>query len=495
MMLTALFALASTLATPPQSAPEMTGAVVADDEQTALNRRLYELVMSPDTTAEQLAAILLRGADPEARPKAVGMPGIAGVMYRAAMKLRDPRAIQVLLDAGLEPSPNIVKAAIGSNPSIEVMKLLLDANRIAAAENPRMRIPNTTNLLYVAASTNPNPAVIRFLLDSGDHDVNRREDGMLALTPFLAACQKNPNPAVLQALIEAGADITIEGGRRGNRLTALSLACGSNPSLSVIEYLLEIGCDATAPYPDGRPPYLMAALGGIHPGLFALLVEHGADPNVMLGNDAISLIAQFNPHDGMMAGAIGAGTHLRPVQPDGGSVLGLAVGNASVDPLATLLDLGIDPNAGNTPPLNSCAVLSERPEMVGLLVDAGADLGHRTTADDETFPLLTTGSTALMECAFNLTEQAPVMLQAFIDTGIEVNATNDAGLTALMLVASRTVGYRNQTVPMIRVLIAAGANASLRDRQGRTAREFAEQNPKLRDVDLETAFAPPAPAG
>ena len=35
MMLTAFVALASTLVTPPQSAPEMTGAVVADDTRLA----------------------------------------------------------------------------------------------------------------------------------------------------------------------------------------------------------------------------------------------------------------------------------------------------------------------------------------------------------------------------------------------------------------------------------------------------------------------------
>ena len=60
-----------------------------------------------------------------------------------------------------------------------------------------------------------------------------------------------------------------------------------------------------------------------------------------------------------------------------------------------------------------------------------------------------------------------------------------------MMVASRSIDLGNQTVPMLRVLIDAGADPNLRDKRGRTARDIAESNPKLEDVDLEAAFAPP----
>ena len=495
MILPTILVLAATLAPLPQSAPDPTNVVVVGDEQTALNRRLYELVMNPDTTAEQLATVLKEGADPKAMAKSVGIQGSVGVMYHAAVNLRDPRAIEVLLDAGLVPSPYIVDTAIRFNSNFEVVKCIIDANKIAGAENPKLRISKPTILLTTAARSNPNPAVIRFLLASGDHDVNKK-DGVFALTPFLLACQYNPSPEVLEALIEAGANVDVQGGSEKNPLPALKLACISNPSLAVIEFLLDIGCDPTAPYPIGSPPYLSAALSGRHPETFKLLVEHGADPNVVFGvDDAISNIVGINKNEGMLAGAIEAGTQLRTLQPDGESILGLAVRNSSIDPLATLLDLGIDPNAGNTRPLSWCAVLTERPEMVELLVDAGADLDHRTTLNSETFSLLTRGSNALMEASFNLTKQAAAVLQAFVDTGIHVNATNDAGTTALMMVASRRTDLGKQTVPMIRVLIEAGADPSRRDRKGRTAREIAEKNPKLQDVDLEAAFAPSGPVG
>ena len=495
MILPTIVVLAVTLSPLPQSAPGTTDAVVVDDEQTALNRRLYELVMAPDTTAGQIATVLQEGADPEATAKSVGIQSFVGVMYYAAVNLRDPRAIEVLMDAGLVPSPYIVDTAIRFNANFDVVKCIIDANKIAGAENPELRISKPEYLLNTAARSNPNPAVIRFLLASGDHDLNKK-DGNLAMTPFLLACQYNPNPEVLEALIEAGADVDVQGGSEKNPLPALKLACISNPSLAVIEFLLDIGCDPTAPYPNGSPPYLCVALSGRHPEAFKLLVEHGADPNVVFGiDDAISNIVGINKNDGMLAGAIEAGTRLRTLQPDGESILGLAVRNSSIDPLATLLDLGIDPNAGDTRPLSRCAVLTERPEMVELLVDAGADLDHRTTLDSETFSLLTRGSNALMEASFNLTKQAAAVLQAFVDTGIDVNATNDAGTTALMMVASRGVDLGKQTVPMIRVLIEAGADPSRRDRRGRTAREIAERNPKLQDVDLEAAFASSGPVG
>lgn len=495
MFLPTLIVLATTLAPLPQSAPDTTDVVVVDDEQTALNRRLYELVMTPDTTAEQLATVLQEGADPEATAKSVGIPNFVGVMYRAAVNLRDPRAIEVLMDAGLVPTPYIVDTAIRFNTNFDVVKCIIDANKIAGAENPKLRISKPEYLLNTAARSNPNPAVIRFLLASGDHDLNKK-DGNLALTPFLLACQYNPSLEVLEALIEAGADVDVQGGSEKNPLPALKLACISNPSLEVIEFLLDIGCDPNAPYPIGQPPYLSTATSGRHPEAFKLLVEHGADPNVVFGvDDAISNIVGINSNDGMLAGAIEAGTRLRTHQPDGESILGLAVRNSSVDPLTTLLELGIDPNAGKTPPLGLCALLSNRPEMVDLLVDAGADLDVRTTSADATFPLLTKGSTVLMKAACNMTKEAAAMLQAFVDTGIDVDATNDAGLTALMLVSSRTLDLGKQTVPMIRVLMEAGADPSRRDRRGRTAREIAERNPKLQDVDLEAAFARTGPVG
>ncbi|MCP4836021.1 MAG: hypothetical protein GY895_14800 [Phycisphaera sp.] len=491
MGLAPLIALVTAFTILPQSAMAASGVVVADDDQQVLNKRLFDLAKTPGTTAEQLATVLAEGADPEASPKSIGVPGSAGVLYRAAVNLKDPRAIEVLLDAGLVPAPRIVRAAVRSNSSPEVVELLIDANRIAASEDPSLQVPNTWNHLLEAATWNPSPAIIRFLIASGEHDVNASGDGPLDLTPFLAASQRNPNPAVLEALIKGGARTDIEAGTRRNRLTALSLACGGNPNVEVIRFLVELGGDADAPYPDGRPPYLMAALSGRHPETFKLLVEHGADPNILqAGRDTATNIAQFNSNDGMMAAAIDAGTRPRAIGPGGSPLLGLAVQNSSIDPLAALLDRGFDPNAGDTRPLNWCAVLTKRPEMVDLLVDAGADLDHRTDSNDEMFPLLTSGSNALMAAAFNLSDRGAAVLRAFVDTGIDVDATNDAGTTALMMVASRKSDSGKQTVPMIRVLIDAGADPTLRDRAGRTAREIADANPKLQGFDLEVAFAP-----
>ena len=490
MIPTIVIVLGVAFAPLPQSEPDAPEVVVVDDEQTALNRRLYDLASSPDTTAEQLEAVLRAGADPEASAKSVGISSYVGVMYYAAVHLRDPRAIEVLLDAGLTPNRYITQMAVILNSSVEAVACVIEANRIAGTKNPKLGIADPTALLPMAAQRNPNPAVVRLLLASADHDLN--EPGALELTPFLLACKDNPNPAVLEALIEAGSDIHFQGGS-DNTLTALRLACTSNPNLEVIEFLLDIGCDATAPYPNGRSPYLAAAIAGRHPETFGLLVEHGADPNVTFdSNNALYAIVGINPNDGMLTAALDAGTRLSALGPDGGSILELAVTNSSVDPLATLLDLGVDPNAGDPPPLGACAIVSERPEMVDLLIEAGADPDHRTTSVNRTFRLLAKGSTVLMNAAFNLTEEAAAMLQAVVDTGIDVNATNEMGMTALMLVASRSIDLGKQTVPMIRVLIDAGADPTPTDRWGRTAREIAEANLKLQDVDLDAAFAPPS---
>ena len=137
VILPALFLFAATLASSLQSTPDLNESVVVEDDvQEALNRSLYDLVMTSDTTAEELASVLLEGADPEATAKSVGVPGVAGVLYRAATNLADPRAIKILLDAGLVPKPSIVSAAVRFNSNPEVVRFLIDANEIAASADP-----------------------------------------------------------------------------------------------------------------------------------------------------------------------------------------------------------------------------------------------------------------------------------------------------------------------------------------------------------------------
>ena len=55
----------------------------------------------------------------------------------------------------------------------------------------------------LAAGNNPNPEVLKALLEAGA-DVNaKNKDGV---TPLMPAAGSNPNPEVLKALLEAGAD-------------------------------------------------------------------------------------------------------------------------------------------------------------------------------------------------------------------------------------------------------------------------------------------------
>ena len=485
MGLAPLVVLVAAFTTLPQAAPAASGA---DDEQQVLNERLYALATTPGTTAEQLAAVLAEGADPEASAKSVGLQGWANVLWRAVAVLTDPAPIQVLLDAGLAPTPSVVKKAVKSNPNVEVTRLLLDANAIASVNDPKLVIKG--NLLVEAAGANPSPAVLRFLLASGRYDVNAEGGGFPPRTPFAAASATNPNPEVLRTLIEAGATYDVDA--KGSRTPLM--AAMSNPNLEVARFLLELGFDPNVTTRNGNTAYLVNAAWGLHPGAFPLLVEYGADPNVaQVGLDSLANIGGINKTEGMMAAAIDAGTRVRPIQGDGSTTLGWAVKNDSLDPLATLLERGVDPNVGTPPVLVECGILTSRPEMVGLLLDAGADPDRLIESSElaSAFRMLTPGSNALMGAAFNLTEEAAAVLQAFVDGGFDVDAANRSGTTALMMIASRSVDLGDQTVPMLRVLIDAGADATLRDNRGRTARDIAESNPELEDVDLEAAFAPP----
>jgi ankyrin repeat protein len=58
--------------------------------------------------------------------------------------------------------------------------------------------------LAIAASSNANPEVSRFLIASGA-DVNAT--GESEITPLMRAARENPNPEVLEALMDAGANV------------------------------------------------------------------------------------------------------------------------------------------------------------------------------------------------------------------------------------------------------------------------------------------------
>ena len=100
------------------------------------------------------------------------------------------------------------------------------------------------------------------------------------------------------------------------------------------------------------------------------------------------------------------------------------------------------------------AVQFDRKDLVQALIIAGANVSHADTS----------GFTPLMMAAANVRSDGEV-LDMLIRAGAQLDAQNYQGLTALMIAAGSAERV------LVEKLVAAGANATLRDRAGRTARE------------------------
>jgi ankyrin repeat protein len=98
---------------------------------------------------------------------------------------------------------------------------------------------------------------------------------------------------------------------------------------------------------------------------------------------------------------------------------------------------------------------SEVPEVIGILIDAGADVNERDK----------TGLTVLMETAFRGNNQ---LLDILLRSGAEINATTKSGRTAL------TLAVMKKHTETVSFLIEAGADLEIIDESGNTPLMIAE---------------------
>lgn len=136
------------------------------------------------------------------------------------------------------------------------------------------------------------------------------------------------------------------------------------------------------------------------------------------------------------------------------------------------LDKGADVNArdrNGLTPLLTAAAYNTNPEVVVVLVEAGADTEARDSVH---------GSTALMWAA--RLNQNPDVITALLKAGANLNAQSTlAGKTALAWAADRGANPAG----MILVLLKAGADAKAVDKSGNTALYYAKYNTRLQGTD------------
>ncbi len=374
-----------------------------------------------------------------------------------ASQNRNAALVDTLLDAGADPhavKPTgetiLMIAARAGSPDV-ILALLARDPDVNAAEPAKRQ----TALMWAAA--HKHDAVVDALIAAGA-DVNAASTGGSTALHF-AVQQADVTTARL--LLAVGADVhaamtvrqidqftlglveTLDG------MTPLWLAitncrqdgleyfgsterhpvrllCPANEELGVL--FLEHGADPNAPDGSGFPPLHRAVQADMR-SLVKALVSHGADPNARVASDVWQWTGKNR----------GGARSISPV-PIGASPYFMAAWTHNPELMRVLLAAGADPHVtaeGSTTPLMAAAGVNARPPT-----------GYGRHLD---------------------TDKMLEAVRVALDTGADINATNDSGQTVMHGAA------KLRSTELIQLLADSGATVSVEDDEGRTPQSLASE--------------------
>jgi len=394
-----------------------------------------------DNDLAKVNKLLAAGAD----AKAANRYGITPLYL--ACENANPTIIERLLKAGVDPNSVSTEGetalmTVARTGVVEAAKVLLDHG---AKVDAREEWHGQTALMW--AVDEQHPAMAKELIAHGA-DVN---------------AVSNINKWERQVTSEPRDKWLPLGG-----LTPLLFAARQG-CVECANVLLEGGAKINTTDPDGISPVLLAIING-HYDVAGFLLNKGADPNLAddTGRTALFSAVDFNtmPADNRPAPKVidnqMSSMELIQLLLDKGANVNAQL--KKQQPYRAKLDRGDDTmlTTGTTPLLRA-AKAADIPAMRVLLA-RGADPKLATRA----------GITPLMAAAglgskeedstgrFKTEEEAIEAIQLCLDAGIDINAANGQGQTALHAAAQK--GWDK----VVQFLADHGANLSVKDRQGKT---------------------------
>lgn len=441
---------------------------------TALSAQVVAAAKNGDAAA--VRALLARKAD----VNAAEADGTTALHW--AVRDDSTDVVEVLLRAGANPNaanrygvtPLPLAATNGNAAMVEAL--------LRAGANPKSSMGAGETALMAAARAGSLESV-KALLARGA-EVNAVEQGLGQSALMFAAIENHP--AVVQALVEAGADVNaassvlvtpelklpknfVTDGARGSfpkgGMTPLHLAARQG-SIDAVRALVKAGAKIDQAQPEGITPLIMAIFNA-HYDVAKELVEMGADPNLGDSSNRTPLYMAVDMHTLEWLFS-------RPTPRPSGAM-------DSVDLVKYLLGKGVsrDPRLTKRPPAigiggsghNASLTVGATPlmkaastsdvELIQILLDAGAN-PHLTTEDHTTPLMMAAGLNWRDIGSLGTDDESLQAIKLFMAKGLDVNAFNDDGQTAVHGAAQRG------SLPVLEFLMQQGAKTAMKNKRNRT---------------------------
>lgn len=420
-----------------------------------------------------------------------------------AIKAGDRGVVSKLLAEGADVNGGTADGTTGLQWAVhhdymDTVRLLVNAGADVNVTNRNGASPLSL------ACTNANPEMISLLLTAGG-DPSSAPSG----EPPILTCSRTGRLEAVEHLLDHGADVNATDSWKGQ--TALMWAAAENHA-EMVRLLLDRGGDAQASSTSGGFTALVFAAREGASESAQILLDAGSDVQATTQDGSTSLhIATSNRHYTIAGLLLDHGADPNAADGKGLTALHLLVrARAPVsrwrnpelrDPvdslvfMRALLAAGADPNARTKPAprLND----ETTPSAIRPVIDNRVNLGSATplllaarAADVEAMRILleyeadpwsatSSDNTVLMLAAgvvfvegsarFRPESDALEAVRLALELGLDVNAVNDHGQTALHGAVYRAANT------IIEELVAAGARADLEDERGRTPLRLAQE--------------------